>query len=61
MSNYPIEVQRFIDKMQAKNQPIKVLNWEIYERTLEVEYRFDTRVQTVYIRTDDSLSDEKIE
>ena len=61
-TNLPPEIQRFIIKMADKNTPIKVLDWEIYERTIiGVEYRFDQIVRTTYLRTDDELSDEKIE
>lgn len=59
--NLPPEITKFVKKMELQGTPIQVLNWEQYERIMEVEYRYDQKVKTMYIRTETPMSDEKIE
>ena len=59
--NLPDEITKFVKKMELQGTPVNILNWDQYERTIEVEYRYDQKVKTVYIRTEIPLSDEKLE
>jgi hypothetical protein len=53
----PVEIRRFVADKADKGTPIKVLEWSIYERTIEVEWRYDQTVRATFLRLDEPLSD----
>jgi hypothetical protein len=59
--NLPPEITKFVKKMELQRTPIQVLNWEQYERIIEVEWRYDQTVKTTFLTSETPMSDEKIE